>query len=158
MSFRPEHFKPVRKAEKKPAVDRSAVALTTLRAGATLVKWGAGLLIQQAIRRHQLEGRILQLACDRMGILSVSDAVRELGASWSDCEAVLAKLAKKGCCTFDRSAYIFAGFLPLLWSCEYCDGVHTEGPTCPSCGAGMKERPVQLLSSKDSPSPKGFPC
>lgn len=163
MSFRPEHFKPQRQTtppEKRRRPDH-AVAVATLQVGASLVKWGAGMLIQQTVRRHQLEGRILQLASQRMGVVSVADAVRELNAIWGECEGALSKLCKKGCCYLSvpkdgPSAYVFEQFLPRLWCCEYCDGVHLEGPTCPNCGAGLVERACQVPNK--APSANGCPC
>lgn len=156
MSFRPEHFKPQRKEQAPPEPPRRtepnhAASLATLQVGVSLVKWGAGLLIQQTVRRYKLEGSILQLAGRRMGVVSVADAVRELNAIWSDCEAALSRLCKKGCCYLSTpaggpSAYIFEQYLPTLWSCEYCDGVHLEGPTCRNCGAALVERPCHVVS------------
>lgn len=155
MSFRPEHFKPQRKATVEPPPKERehnlnhAAAVATLQVGASLVKWGAGMLIKQTIRRHQLEGQILRLASQRLGVVSVADAVRELNAIWGECEGALGKLCAKGACYLSApkngpSAYVFEQFLPRLWCCDYCDGVHLAGPLCPNCGAGLVERACQV--------------
>lgn len=151
--FRPEQLKP---RKKQPALTGEMIF--------SVARWGATYLVQQALRRQRLESLMLELARQRYGVVTVADAVRELKSQWSDCEAVLEKLTRRGCCyRKDQQAFIFEEHLPTLWSCEYCDGVHNQGPACPCCGAPLVERRCQVVAgtgraSKSAPEAKGWPC
>lgn len=146
-TFRPEAFRPRQeqaRPEPEPARIPEPLVRATFQAGAMLLRWGASTLIQQVARRQKLEGPLLKLARQRLGILSVADAASELKASWSDCEAVLGRLARRGVCYQHEQAYIFEQHLPRLWYCDYCDGVHSQGPICWNCGAALVERTCQV--------------
>ncbi len=149
-TFRPEAFRP-RLEEKKPdprpepARIPEPLCKATFELGAVLLRWGASTLIQRVARRQRLEGHLLKLARQRLGIVSVADATSELKASWSDCEAVLSSLARRGVCYQHEQAYIFEQHLPRLWYCDYCDAVHNEGTICCNCGAELVERTCQVV-------------
>ncbi|MCE7871214.1 hypothetical protein DYH09_12650 [bacterium CPR1] len=148
--FRPEVFRPrqeAKKPEPRPEQARLPEPLyrATFHVGAALLRWGVSTLIQQVARRQRLEGSLLRLARQRQGILSLADATSELRASWSDCEAVLSTLARRGVCYQHEQAYIFEQHLPRLWYCDYCDGVHNKGTICCNCGAALVERACQVV-------------
>ncbi|MEW6281733.1 MAG: hypothetical protein AB1758_24200, partial [Candidatus Eremiobacterota bacterium] len=146
--FRPTDFKPEKRKKEEPREESKRperrregpdplVQMAAQGLG-HLVRWGAGQAMENVRAARKLESDLLQLARRLMGILTVPDAVRELGAGASQAEAGLRKLARRGFC---RSAiskngqeiFIFEEHLPRLFACDYCDNRWAEPrPSCPS--------------------------
>ncbi len=147
--FRPESFAPrERRSEESPPPPPSSRSVdpALIGAAAQVIGWGVGHWRESARQSRELEAGLLRLAQVRLGILTVNDAVRELGAARAGIEKQLAALTHRGCCRhgISRSGqeiFVFDEFLPRLYACHHCDGEWAEErPSCPGCGAPLHER------------------
>lgn len=121
---------------------------TAARGALEIAKFLSARAEKKRAAERDLESRALVLAREYQGILGPPDLVLRVGCRKVEAEQCLAELEQAQVCRYlthyqDEAVYVFPGFLPRIWECEYCS--HQVAPTpgaasfklCQCCGAPM---------------------
>lgn len=146
--------------ESRPLPERR-VPTTTISIDLGSVIKGAVALAEYASRWHlrkraaarELDRRALELASEYQGLLGVPDLLMRADCDRDGAQSCLTRLEKAQFCRFlclyqEEAMYVFPGYLPRAWECEYCSN-HVPTPLgtprspareCECCGAAMVQK------------------
>jgi hypothetical protein len=105
------------------------------------------------VAQRELEQTCLQLAQEYQGLLGVPDLLMRAQCDRKQAECCLQQLERASLCRYlcdyqQEALYVFPGFLPRQWECDYCQSrlpVPQGTPAssmcqCAGCGANMTQK------------------
>jgi hypothetical protein len=141
-------------AEARKASPAIQIDLGTALQGAVAV---ADFFVKRSAARRvaqrELEQTCLQLAQEYQGLLGVPDLLMRAQCDRKQAECCLQQLERASLCRYlcdyqQEALYVFPGFLPRQWECDYCQSrlpVPQGTPAssmcqCAGCGANMTQK------------------
>jgi hypothetical protein len=151
---KPEAPKPKPPAAPGPTATTIHIDLgSTIRGAVAVAEFFAGRAAKKREAAIDLEGKAMTLAAEYQGIVGVPDLIMRTGCDRAQALRALEALEKASLCRFlchyqDEALYVFPGYLPRAWECDYClakVSVPSGTPAsalcrCGGCGAMMSQK------------------
>lgn len=152
----PEQTKSAPAREHSPAKAVTTINIdlgSAVRGALAVAEYFGRRQAKKRAEEKELEKKALELAAEYQGLVGVPDLLMRSDCNRQQAEQCLALLEKASLCRYlcqyqEEALYVFPGYLPRVWECDYCASQRpvpsgTPASTlcqCGSCGAAMSQK------------------